>query len=111
MAAPSPAPWPCPPLWDEIQRKEPTPRAPGCPAKKAAFSLFFSQGAGRETRTLMVSPPADFESAASTGSAIPAGGENYNPAHARLRVRLCAARGADRAAPGARAHREQAAAS
>src|SRR2546422_8936571 len=33
------------------------------------------------------------------------------PAHARLRVRLCAARGADRAAPGARAHREQAAAS
>ena len=31
-------------------------------------------GAGRETRTLMVSPPADFESAASTGSAIPAEG-------------------------------------
>ena len=27
----------------------------------------------------MVSPPADFESAASTGSAIPAGGQNYNP--------------------------------
>jgi hypothetical protein len=30
-------------------------------------------GAGRGTRTLMVSPPADFESAASTDSAIPAG--------------------------------------
>src|SRR6266480_5284224 len=37
-------------------------------------------GAGRETRTLMVLPPADFESAASTGSAIPAGmnAGNYN---------------------------------
>ena len=67
-----------PPL-GTIQPDEPTPRAPGCPAKKAAFSLFFSRGAGRETRTLMVLPPADFESAASTGSAIPAGGENYNP--------------------------------
>src|SRR5438034_10727293 len=37
-----------PPL-GTIQPDEPTPRAPGCPAKKAAFSLFFSQGAGRET--------------------------------------------------------------
>src|SRR5438552_18312346 len=36
-------------------------------------------GAGRETRTLMVLPPADFESAASTGSAIPARKTgNYN---------------------------------
>ena len=33
-------------------------------------------GAGRETRTLMVSPPADFESAASTDSAIPAIGRD-----------------------------------
>src|SRR5439155_11985911 len=68
-----------PPL-GTIQPEEPTPRAPGCPAKKAEFSLFFSRGAGRETRTLMVLPPADFESAASTGSAIPAGmkAQNYN---------------------------------
>src|SRR5688572_8246104 len=39
-------------------------------------------GAGRETRTLMALRPADFESAASTGSAIPAecsqSAENYN---------------------------------
>src|SRR5205085_2713811 len=36
------------------------------PAKDVEF------GAGRETRTLTVLPPADFESAASTDSAIPA---------------------------------------
>jgi hypothetical protein len=40
--------------------------------KSLSYTLNPSAGAGRETRTLMVSPPADFESAASTGSAIPA---------------------------------------
>ena len=37
--------------------------------KAASVALF---GAGKGTRTLTVSPPADFESAASTNSAIPA---------------------------------------
>ena len=37
-------------------------------------------GAGKGNRTLMVSPPADFESAASTNSAIPA----LRPSHRRI---------------------------
>ncbi len=40
--------------------------------KNAAISGINFFGTGRGTRTLTVSPPADFESAASTYSAIPA---------------------------------------
>ena len=62
----------------------------------------------------MVLPPADFESAASTGSAIPAvlrGGKNYNArSNAGLRVRLRAAGRADRPASRTAAQREPSAA-
>ena len=57
-------------LWEK-----PTPAPPALSSKQGRFraiSLRGCCGAGRETRTLMVLPPADFESAASTGSAIPA---------------------------------------
>jgi hypothetical protein len=42
------------------------------------FELHGSGCAGRGTRTLTVSPPADFESAASTSSAIPAESGDFN---------------------------------
>jgi S-adenosylmethionine:tRNA ribosyltransferase-isomerase len=49
------------------------PHPPALSSEEDAFPLtFYSYGAGRETRTLMALRPADFESAASTGSAIPA---------------------------------------
>jgi hypothetical protein len=42
-------------------------------------AFIITVGAGRENRTLMVSPPRDFESRASTNSAIPARGRDYPP--------------------------------
>ena len=50
--------------------------APVITAPKAARTAPFVHGvgAGKGNRTLTVSPPADFESAASTSSAIPARG-------------------------------------
>ena len=42
------------------------------PAERGCWTVSLIPGAGRGTRTPTVSPPADFESAASTDSAIPA---------------------------------------
>jgi hypothetical protein len=45
-------------------------------------------GAGRENRTLMVLPPRDFESRASTNSAIPAGTPQIIPHYPNWRQGL-----------------------
>ena len=53
-----------------------------CEVKAPQRSCF--HGAGRETRTPTVLPPVDFESTASTDSAIPANGEYCNRKRRRL---------------------------
>src|SRR3982074_2621792 len=56
-----------------MQGKKTTLRLRRCPATNSAIqAIFHNDGAGRENRTLMTLRSADFESAASTSSTIPA---------------------------------------
>src|SRR5438445_3201917 len=81
------------------------------PAPHLLVAPFPPSGAGSGNRTHMVSPPRDFESRASTNSAIPALSEKLYWLGAPLRLRLSPPARADRAASRAAAHREPAAAS
>src|SRR3569832_626068 len=77
---------PCPVLYGRRVVKSANTEKPWRPGTQHNQTTRIYIGAGRGTRTPTVLPPADFESAASTDSAIPAKGPGANASGDRSRA-------------------------